>query len=57
MRAARGYVVQYSSGVAQRLTSDIHRIFGLIHIDSKYIVSKMAGSAVGVGCIEGDSVQ
>jgi hypothetical protein len=56
-RAARGYIIQFSSGAAQHLTSGIYRILGLVHVDSKYIVGEPAGRAVGVGCIEGDGVQ
>ncbi len=56
-RAARWYIIQFSSGAAQHLTSGIYRILGLVHVNSKYIIGELAGRAVGVGCIEGGGVQ
>ena len=56
-RAARGYVIQLSSGAAQHLTSGIHRILGLVRVDPEDVVGELAWRAVSVGCVEGDSVQ
>ncbi len=56
-RGARGYVAQFSSGAAKHLTSGIHQILGLSNVDSKYVIGKLGGRAVGVGCVEGYGVQ